>query len=158
MSWRHVCTVRVDGIPKGQPRARSSSFRKGVYTPSSADEWKARIVRAFENHMPDAPYDVPIRADITFFMKRPKTWSKRIRELYGGRSKDVPDGPVFHVGKPDRDNLEKAALDALTQAGFFWDDNIVCVGEVSKWIHAAGDFPHANIRVWRWAPPNKEER
>jgi Holliday junction resolvase RusA-like endonuclease len=34
----------------------------------------------------------------------------------------------WHTTKPDKDNLEKAILDELKQAGFFRDDAQVCSG------------------------------
>ena len=35
------------------------------------------------------------------------------------------DSPVFHISKPDCDNLSKAVLDAMTDAGVIKDDSIV---------------------------------
>lgn len=44
---------------------------------------------------------------------------------------------IRHIKKPDRDNLDKAVLDALT--GIFWiDDCQVCDGRIRKRI-ASGD-------------------
>lgn len=44
---------------------------------------------------------------------------------------------IWHIKKPDRDNLDKAVLDALT--GIFWhDDCQVCSGTIEKQI-ADGD-------------------
>ncbi len=42
-----------------------------------------------------------------------------------------PSSPLFHTSKPDRDNLDKLVLDALT--GVFWvDDKVVCQGWLQK--------------------------
>lgn len=104
-------TLYVMGRPKAQPRARRSKSG-GMYTPSTADEWKTAIidaaVRAGLTHRPKGPVAVKIR----FELPRPKRLAF---------AKD----PVPHVAKPDVDNLEKAVLDALTTAGAWLDDSQV---------------------------------
>ena len=55
---------------------------------------------------------------IIFIMPMPKSWSKKIKEKMVGRP---------HQQKPDKDNLEKALLDAIWQ-----DDAHIWDGRVSK--------------------------
>ena len=62
------------------------------------------------------------------------------------RKKD-PVGRIPHTSKPDRDNLDKACLDALTQLQLWSDDDQVCAGEVSKWYAAKDERPGAIVRV-----------
>ena len=53
---------------------------------------------------------------------------------------------AFHSSKPDRDNLDKAVMDALK--GLAWiDDSQVCQGEIQKWIAAGDEQPHALILI-----------
>lgn len=55
---------------------------------------------------------------VTFVLPMPKSWSKRKREAMDGRP---------HQQTPDKDNLEKALLDAL-----FQDDCHIWDGRVTK--------------------------
>ena len=58
------------------------------------------------------------------------------------------------ITKPDRDNLDKAVLDALKQVGFYRDDCQVVDGQISKrytrpWL---GEIPGVSIRVEELEP------
>lgn len=71
--------------------------------------------------------DGPFYVHLKFVFPRPKSMVWKTKEM----------SRIWHTKKPDRDNLEKAVLDALT--GIFWvDDCQVCAGRVEKWI-ASGD-------------------
>lgn len=132
-------TFRADGIPKAQPRAKATmrGLHAGVYDPGTSDGWKAIVVFAARSMRPPAPIEGPVAVDIELFFPRPKSLCRR---------KD-PDGPVRHTSKPDRDNCEKAILDALKQDGWFRDDSQVCDGVVRKHYHAKGARPGAQITV-----------
>jgi Holliday junction resolvase RusA-like endonuclease len=151
-AFRLLCEVRIDGIPKGQPRARSSKFLHGVYDPGTADGWKAIVVAALTPHRPSAPLEGPVAVDLDLFFPRPKTFNKRTREIYGGRSRDVPDELVLYLAKPDRDNADKAILDAMVQCGFLRDDALVVDGRIRKFYHEAGGRSGAVVRVLIWQP------
>lgn len=129
----------VRGLPKAQPRVKA--FRRGahagVYTPGSASQWKDLVVFAARAHRPPSPLDGPLSVSIDFLMPRPKS---RMR-------KRDPSGEIPSSAKPDRDNLEKAVLDALTQDGWWRDDAQVCAGEVRKLYHAKGAAPGARIAI-----------
>ena len=49
--------------------------------------------------------------------------------------------------KPDIDNLIKATLDALVDAGVFQDDNIVYEIRATKHIAGIADDPHTQISI-----------
>lgn len=130
----------VHGLPKPQPRHRA--FRRGnhaaVYDPGTAAGWKALVAHAADPYRPDAPMDGPLRVDLTFLFPRPK------RLL---RKRDS-DQRIPHDKKPDRDNLEKAVLDTLTQLGFWRDDCQVCAGEVKKaYVAKENDTPGVEITI-----------
>jgi Holliday junction resolvase RusA-like endonuclease len=53
---------------------------------------------------------------------------------------------TYHAKKPDRDNLDKAVMDALK--GLAWiDDSQVCDGRIIKLIAAGDEQPHVEIRI-----------
>lgn len=91
---------------------------------------------AFENAYQGAPLAGPLRCDLVFVMPRPKglIW----------KTKAMPR--LFHASKPDRDNLDKAVMDALK--GLAWNDDAqVCQGSIEKWIAAGDEQPHVVIRI-----------
>lgn len=123
-------TFFVAGEPKGQPRPRAFARNFGgkwqarVYDAGTAEGWKGAIALAAKPFVPFIPLEGPVRLDVTFYFPRPKAHftKKGLR----------PTAPAFHVSKPDRDNCEKALLDALKQLGMMRDDSQVCAGAVVK--------------------------
>ena len=100
-----------------------------VFEAGTAEGWKSLIAAAAKPHTPPVPILGPVRVELTFVFPRPKSHYRTGKNA--GVLRD--DAPTWHTSKPDRDNLEKAVLDALTQLGGFWrDDSQVCAGSVSK--------------------------
>ena len=121
----------VPGTPQGQPRAKAT--RRGgfvrMYTPGSSDGWRNEVSKWARSewvtwNLHSDALEGPLKVSLTFHMKRPKSHftKKGLRR----------DAPSWHASKPDRDNLEKLVLDAITKIGIWKDDNQVCCGEVQK--------------------------
>lgn len=143
-------TFRVPAVPVGQPRARASSFRgrvrvhevtqiknsDGSRKPHPIVAFKATVRMAAAEVHRGAPLAGPLRCDLEFVLPRPKAlfW----------KTKPMPRVP--HVAKPDRDNLDKAVMDALK--GLVWlDDCQVCDGRIQKWIAAGDEQPHVVVTI-----------
>ncbi len=134
----------VPGTPKPQPRPRAFAknlgggrFAARVYDAGTAEGWKSLIAIAARRHRPGSPVTGPVFVDVDFVFKRPKS-------MLG---KKWPDDEFPHDHAPDRDNLEKAVLDSLTQLGFWRDDGQVCGGEVRKVWCAKDGAPCARIKI-----------
>lgn len=133
----------VLGTPKAQPRPRAFARKMGntfvarVYDAGTAEGWKGSIAMAAAPFRPPSPLLGPLRVDIDFYFPRPKYLMAR----------KYPDGPMRHTSKPDRDNLDKAALDCLTTLGFWDDDSQACEGEPRKFYVAKGNQPGARIVI-----------
>lgn len=131
------------GLPRAQPRPRAYARRMGarfvarVYSDDAAAGWKTSIALAARPHIPRTPLTGPLRVDLTVYFPRPQ------RML----TKKWPDGPILHDVKPDRDNVDKAILDSLTDARMWGDDSQVCAGEVRKYYAARGGATGAQIRI-----------
>jgi Holliday junction resolvase RusA-like endonuclease len=135
----------VTGHPKSQPRARARQFGKGVYNPDTADGWKA-CIRADWKALQQPAWEGPLKVSLTFYFARPAA--------HYGTGKNAlnlkPTAPLWHTKKPDRDNLDKAVMDALTNAGAWADDCQVCAGSIRKvW----GPLPGVRISISE-APDN----
>ncbi len=180
--WVEHCSFRVDGTPKAQPRGRAFAIKRcsnghtfsakkyrcpkcqalgtvsaRIHDAGTAKEWKRAVWAAAQRFKTASPITLPLRVDVDFYMPRPKTFSPKVRAAYGGSSRDIPSGPVLFLPKPDRDNLDKAVLDALTKANFMADDSLVCWGTVRKFYHGIGGRPGARIRIMVWKPTKGPE-
>lgn len=117
------------GDPKAQGRPRATTRGKfaTVYEDKKDKQNKATIAVIAQQKAPAKLLTGPLRVDIYWYFARPKSH-------YGtGRNADKlkESAPDYHTSRPDRDNLDKLVLDALT--GVFWrDDNQVCKGEIEK--------------------------
>lgn len=106
----------VVGRPMAQPRAKAVNrgTRAGVYTPATAYGWKTQVALAVRG-LDRRESGTIIR--LSFHFERPQGH-------YGVKGLRA-SAPVLHEQKPDPDNLGKAVLDAMVDAGFLKDDKIV---------------------------------
>jgi len=138
---RPPLTFFCAGLPVATPRVKAS--RHGgfirMYTPPVADDWKMIVRnearRAWnESEAPNIarPWQGPLCVNLTFYFPRPKAHFNSKGEL-------KPGAPKWHTSKPDRDNADKAVLDALTNLGILGDDKQVCDGRIRK-LYIGSDF------------------
>lgn len=124
-------TFFVRGEPKAQPRPRAFARNFGgkwqarVYDAKTSENWKSLIAVAAAGLF-KKPIEGPVSLSLIFFMPRPKSHRRANGEL-------KESAPVWHLSKPDADNLEKAVMDALTQIGAWRDDSQVCSKSTRKY-------------------------
>ena len=115
----------VEGIPKPQPRPKACirGRHAGVYDPGTADEWKAKVRKAWRDSGLEK-FVGPLKVSYHFEMPRPKSHFKKgvLR----------PGAPYWHIIRPDMDNVIKSTQDALTDAGAWDGDEQVCAGDPKK--------------------------
>ena len=116
-----------DPVGKGRPRATVIAGHARLYTPSTTAEWeKAAALLMRQEWAWRSPLECAVRVEVLAIAARPK------RLL---RKKD-PDGRLWRCAKPDADNVAKAALDALVQAGVLRDD-VQVVELVARSLYAS---------------------
>lgn len=119
-----MITLVIPGHPEPQPRvkARRCGGFVRVYTPETADAWKA-AVRAEARKAPwRFPQGVPVSLRIAFVLARPQAHFRKRNGIPELRD----DAPVFVATKPDADNLTKAVMDAMGPGPDWrglWDDD-----------------------------------
>lgn len=139
-------TFFVEGDPVAQPRVKAA--RRGnfihIYTPPTADAWKKLVgLRAKEAvKLSKWKHDgSPLGLRLLFWMPRPKSHFRTGK--FWSILRD--DAPKQHTSKPDIDNLQKAVMDAMTDAGIYSDDCLIFQTEALKaW---AGDGFKAGCHI-----------
>lgn len=139
----------VPAVPVAQPRVKVSSFggKARAYTPTTigkGDDKRPHPIHAFKATLrlvaqqayQGPPLSGPLRVDVLLVFARHsnKVW----------KSKPMPR--YRHIEKPDRDNCDKAVLDAL-KGTVIVDDCQVCAGEINKWRAAGDEQPHCVISI-----------
>lgn len=138
-------TFTVVGLPVGQPRVRACvrGRHAKVYDPGTANGWKACVIKAAHESMQSAQmgsFHGPVQVMITYWLPRPKGHFRTGK--HAGEIRTL--APTHPAGKPDLDNLDKATLDALTNAAVWIDDSQVVVKSTAKQY---GDHGGARVSV-----------
>lgn len=132
-----MISFRAHGIPRPWSRPRFDRRSGRVFDSGSSDAWRADVLRCGRSARPRRPLVGPLIVLIDFLLPRPRRLCRR----------SDPTGEIPCDRRPDRDNLEKAVLDALQADGWFVDDAQVVGGEVRKLYHAIGEAPGARITI-----------
>lgn len=133
---RPPVSLIVYGDPVPQPRARITT-RGGfahAYTPkkhpihayraSIAGDWQMQWTKDLNR-----PFTGPVTVEIVYHFARPASHL---------RKDGTPKASAPAYPRPDVDNLAKAVLDALTDAGAWADDSqVVSLGVRKKWSQVA---------------------
>jgi Holliday junction resolvase RusA-like endonuclease len=109
-----IYSVFVEGTPRPQPRPRKGKYGN-FYNPGTADAWKETI-------------------QISFLMgRKPKITGAVYLKVHFFFHKARINKIMPHAKKPDKDNLEKAVMDALTGIQIWNDDCQVYGGKTEKY-------------------------
>lgn len=165
MTPTRTIEIVVEGEPIGQPRARHDprSGRtytpkvrekigtnpvtgKAIYGPDKLEPWKDRIRLACYGKVAE-PIRAPIRIRIDAFFPRCEYHAKKKFPKGHVFSGPIPETSFPHTAKPDKDNIEKAVLDAIKAAGVYEDDCLVFGGPTEKWYCGVGYDPGVRILI-----------
>jgi Holliday junction resolvase RusA-like endonuclease len=144
-----VAEFDIIGQPEPQPRPKGRLMGKGpkafikIYTPSTADKWKTCVRSATRRHLGENAFlEGPLELHLMFRIKRPEGHFVKA----GLRS----TAPTWHTNeKADVDNLAKAVMDAMTNAGAWKGDGRVCVLDARKRYVNPGEVQGCKVRIVR---------
>ncbi len=133
---------RVGAMRIGTNADGSARYRGMIFEDKKSKEHKATLRSLAMQHKPAEQFTGPVEVRILAVFPRPAAlcqFSKR-----DGKPLQPP-GRRWHTSRPDKDNVEKAVLDALKD---WWiDDSQVCVGCTFKQVAALGEDPHYEIYI-----------
>lgn len=129
-----IIRLFIPGPPGAKGRARFT--REGrAYTPAGTMRYETYLKALMAEHMHgNSPLDEPVELACHFVMQEPKSMPKR------DRGKGLP-----HVKKPDLDNLEKSAMDAMN--GVMITDDCLIWCKNGKKTYPSPDAPNVGVHL-----------
>lgn len=135
-----LAQLTILGEPVAQKRHRTVNI-KGFnrnYDPSAAD--KKDFLSIVQDNAPEKPFDKPLKLIVDAFFTRPKSHFGTGKKL--GLLKET--APLYHVSRPDWDNVGKFVSDALNK--IYWrDDSVLCEVGVRK---RYSENPRIEIKIY----------
>lgn len=132
--------IVVKSIPVAQPRVRVTKW--GAFNPvkDKANWARIQIAEQFNEKL-----ECPIEIKFIFYMKIPKSTSKKIREA-------IQRGEIFHTKKPDIDNLIVFILNSMTDIVYHDDSQVYKLCSEKRY----SENPRTEIFVtWQKLNPTK---
>lgn len=127
----------VEPVAKGRPRFYRHGRAVVAVTPNKTRKYEAEILNRVARHMRAMSLETqsgPLKLEIVFYFKRPKSHTKKQRLI------------AHHIIRPDLDNLCKGVLDALN-GELFKDDSQVCMLSAVKRYCQDTQQPGVLLRV-----------
>ena len=102
-----------------------------MYEDPKMMKWRKQVTDYIKENYDGRYFDGAVRVEVTFYMKAPQNVSKRPSERAKYKAKQLYSKYIsrllWHVKKPDLDNLIKSLFDSISKSEIVWsDDNIVC--------------------------------
>lgn len=140
-----MISLELAGTPIAQKRPRISSNGKSSWCYDSQKQLKEGCQWQLSSQFRESPLTIPVSIDLIFFMPIPKSASAI-------KKRQMQNGIVAHIKKPDIDNLQKFILDCMNGV-VFKDDSQVCEIRAKK-IYSSK--PATLIRVIPLADEKRE--
>ena len=142
---REMFFVSGKPVPKARPRTMSRGGKSITYTPKATREWESLVRDTAALEMRGRkPLDGPLEVSMQFWMPAPASWSNKKRDAVGG---------MFHVKKPDVDNLAKAVLDGMESIVFERDSQVAKLTVSKRYALDHSEPRHPERLRPNWAGP-----
>lgn len=102
-----------------------------MYEDSKMMKWRKQVTDYIKESYDGHYFDGAVRVEVTFYMKAPQNVSKKPSKRAKDKAKQLYlkyiSERLWHVKKPDLDNLIKSLFDSISKSEIVWsDDAIVC--------------------------------
>ena len=136
---KFLLTIPAEPIAQGRPRLSSRGGFARAYDPPKSRSWKALVADFAEKAMKEQgltqPMEGPLMVKIRFGFPLPKSQYRK-----------NPKPMMWHMKRPDLDNLYKGVIDAMEGIVYPRDSEIVKV-IMDKVIVPQGEAPYVNLAV-----------
>ena len=136
---KFLLTIPAEPIAQGRPRLSSRGGFARAYDPPKSRSWKALVADFAEKAMKEQgltkPMEGPLMVKIRFGFPLPKSQYRK-----------NPKPMMWHMKRPDLDNLYKGVIDAMEGIVYLRDSEIVKV-IMDKVIVPQGEAPYVNLAV-----------
>ena len=133
--------------PKPQSRPRSGKF--GVYEVPEMARWRKKVTDFVKQNYDGDFYDLPIRLDVTFYMKAPKKMAEPPKPRSRQKKKDeyarFIAEKIPYDKKIDLDNLEKSVYDSISKSEIVWKDDCLIVEHTTRKLYSPNPRIEVNI-------------
>lgn len=134
---------------KGRPRFTVRHGFARAYTPAATEHAEHDVAVLAAQHAPSMPHAGPVVIDLEFVLPVPASWSRK-------KQAAALAGDLRPISKPDRDNLEKLVLDALTRSGRWWRDDSQIVDGRSRKVYGAAPCTRVVVELVGAAQDERE--
>lgn len=131
--------ARVYGIPAPQGSMKGFKTKNGRVAITADNThlkpWRSLVISAAVTaHLGKLMIDDPVHVEVIYYLPRPKSAPKRV---------------VYPAKKPDKDKLDRAIYDSLTQAAIWIDDALNVASYTEKRFATPKNPPGAEITIRR---------
>lgn len=124
-----MITINIPGVPVAKGRPRLGRFH--TYTPKKTVDHEEYVkLMWLQQHGNKQPSEKALTASVTFLFEPPKSYTKTQR-------KKAIEG-MWHVKKPDIDNLIKTVTDSLNGLAYKDDSQIVKISAYKQYSEHSG--------------------
>ena len=143
-------TATIPGDPRGKGSVRVG--RHGAYKDAATESYMRGCILSLRAARTGPMIASPCAIDIVAYLRRPARLVPNPR----ARTPQAPAWAFPAPTKPDADNVAKAILDALTQAGVISDDCRCVDLRVRKMYVGVGQAPCVVVTVSTLPPPQDQ--
>lgn len=118
---RSPLVLWIPGVPTPQGSRRHVGRGITIEANPRLRPWRADAITVIQDKIGTdwTPITGGVQMHCVFWFPRPASHFRTGK--YAGQLKE--SAPVHHIQKPDRDKLDRAVMDALTQSGLWRDDS-----------------------------------
>ena len=133
--------------PQMRPKSTIRGGHAGTYEDPKMARWRKQVTDYVKQNYVGDYYDCPIRLDVTFYMKAPKSLSEPPKPRSMQKKKDeyakFIEEKIPHDKKIDIDNLEKSVYDSISKSGIVWKDDCLIVEHTTRKVYS----PNPRIEI-----------
>lgn len=135
--------------PQMRPKSTIRGGHTGTYEDPKMARWRKQVTDYVKQNYVGDYYDCPIRLDVTFYMKAPKSLSEPPKPRSRQKKKDeyakFIEEKIPHDKKIDIDNLEKSVYDSISKSGIVWKDDCLIVEHTTRKVYSPNPRIEVNI-------------